>query len=111
MLLKNKVAIITGGSSGIGKATANLFAAHGAKIVIGDIDEKGGILTTTAINNNSGKAIFVKTDVSKMAEVKTLVDKTIETFGKIDVIHSNAAINPKVNALETTEEYGTKQLI
>jgi NAD(P)-dependent dehydrogenase (short-subunit alcohol dehydrogenase family) len=104
MLLKNKVAIITGGSSGIGKATANLFAEQGAKIVIGDIDEKGGIATTADINNNSGNAIFVKTDVSKMSEVKTLVHKTIETFGKIDVLHSNAAINPKVNALETTEE-------
>ena len=108
MLLENKVAIITGGSSGIGKATAYLFAEHGATIVIADIDEQGGIETTEYINNNSGKALFVNTDVSQMDQVKNLVDTTIETYRTIDIVHSNAAINPKVDALETTEDIWDK---
>ena len=64
MRLKDKVAIITGGASGIGKATAILFATHGAKIVVADIDEHGGNQTVTDIHNAGNAAIYIQTDVT-----------------------------------------------
>ena len=87
---KNKVALVTGGSFGIGRATALAFARKGAKVVIADWEENQE--TMDLIENLGGDAIFVKCDVSKKAEVKALIKKTIDTFGRLDFAFNNAGI-------------------
>lgn len=87
---KDKVALVTGGSSGIGRATALAFAKKGAKVVIADwIENKE---TMDLIKNLGAEAIFVKCDVSKSADVKALIEKTIDTFGRLDFAYNNAGI-------------------
>lgn len=87
---KDKVALVTGGSSGIGRATALAFAKKGAKVVIADWKENQE--TMDLIKNMGGEAIFVKCDVSKSADVKALIEKTIDTFGRLDFAYNNAGI-------------------
>ena len=88
--MKNKVALVTGGSFGIGRATAIAFAKRGAKVVIADwIDNNE---TLELINSADGDAIFIKCDVSKTADVKSLIEKTISTFGRLDFAFNNAGI-------------------
>jgi NAD(P)-dependent dehydrogenase (short-subunit alcohol dehydrogenase family) len=91
-LLKNKVALITGAASGIGKETALLFAKEGAKVVVSDIAEDDGKKVVKEIEDNEGKALFVKADTSKPEDHKVLVNKTIEVFGKLDIAVNNAGI-------------------
>lgn len=87
---KDKVALVTGGSSGIGRATALAFAKKGAKVVIADWIENQE--TMDLIKNLGGEAIFVKCDVSKSADVKALIEKTIDTYGRLDFAYNNAGI-------------------
>ncbi|MGN7722308.1 SDR family oxidoreductase [Chitinophaga sp. 22620] len=87
---ENKVAIVTGGSFGIGKATALAFSGRGAKVVIADLVEDSE--TYNAIVAGGGEAIFVKCDVSKTADVKKLVESTISTYGRLDYAFNNAGI-------------------
>ncbi len=103
---QGKVALVTGGSSGIGRATAIAFAREGAKVVVAaDKNVKGGEETVRLIKKASGEATFVKADVSKAAEVKALVDKTIELYGRLDYAHNNAGLRGDVGSLhEFTEE-------
>lgn len=90
MRLENKVAIITGGASGIGGATSKLFCKEGAKVAILDINEKAGNEIVSEINLNGGKAIFFKTDVSKSAEVSKSIKAVIKEFNKIDILFNHA---------------------
>jgi NAD(P)-dependent dehydrogenase (short-subunit alcohol dehydrogenase family) len=90
--LKDKVAIVTGGTSGIGRETALLFAEAGAKVVVAGRREVEGNDVVNAIRNGGGDAIFVKTDVSKAADVQALVQKTIEKYGRLDTAFNNAGI-------------------
>ncbi|MGM0506632.1 MAG: SDR family NAD(P)-dependent oxidoreductase [Bacteroidota bacterium] len=90
--LKNKVAIITGAASGIGKATALLFAAEGGKVIVSDIDEEGGASVVDEIKKNGGEAIFVRADTSSESDNKALVEKSVEAFGTLDVAVNNAGI-------------------
>ncbi len=102
MKLKDKVAIITGAASGIGKATAFLFVKEGAKIVVVDIDIKGKE-TVEAIGKNNGNAIFIKCDVSKISDVKNMVKQTVGKYGKIDILFNNAGIY-RLSSIEEMEE-------
>ncbi len=90
MRLANKVAIITGAGSGIGRASAYVFAREGARIAVADIDDAGGEETVAAIKADDGDAIFVHTDVSKASEIANLVKVTGDKFGKIDIFFNNA---------------------
>jgi len=106
MRLEGKVAIVTGAGSGIGRATAILFAREGTKVVVADVDEEGGRGTIRKIVNEGGDAIFVRTDVSQVDDVKKMIDNTISRYGRIDILFNNAGINITGTILETTlEEY------
>jgi NAD(P)-dependent dehydrogenase (short-subunit alcohol dehydrogenase family) len=91
MRLKNKVAIVTGGASGIGRATGELFAKEGARVVVTDIDAKGGQETVRRIRSAKGQAIFVRTDVSKEADVQNMVQAAVAAYGTVNILVNNAA--------------------
>ncbi|HJY81913.1 MAG TPA: SDR family NAD(P)-dependent oxidoreductase, partial [Candidatus Binatia bacterium] len=98
-----KVALVTGGSSGIGRATAQIFAREGAKVVVADLVVAGGEETVRLIHTAGGEALFVKTDVSQPAEVEATVKKTVETYGRLDCAFNNAGIE---GVIQPTVEYG-----
>jgi NAD(P)-dependent dehydrogenase (short-subunit alcohol dehydrogenase family) len=105
--LQNKVAIVTGASSGLGRAIALRYASEGASVVIADTIEaplEGGETTLERIRSGGGKALFVKTDISDWNDVDALVDETVQQFGGLDVMVNNAAIYTSTNLLETTPE-------
>ena len=104
MRLKDKVAIITGAASGIGKATAKLFAEHEAKVVVADIDSEGSEQTVTEIRDNGNVAIFINTDVTVKSDTQNLVTQTVETFGKLDILFNNAGIAMRLPVAELPEE-------
>jgi NAD(P)-dependent dehydrogenase (short-subunit alcohol dehydrogenase family) len=103
MRLKNKVAVITGAGSGIGRAVALLFAKEGANVVVVDIDEKGGTETVKEITSKNGEAYFVKADVAKEDEVIRMVNTVIEKFRRVDILHNNAGILRGGTVLDMSE--------
>ncbi len=90
--LAGKVAIVTGAASGIGRATALLFAAEGAKVVAADVDKARGDTVVQEIASAGGDAVFVRVDISSPEQVEALVRTAVETYGKLDVIFNNAGI-------------------
>jgi NAD(P)-dependent dehydrogenase (short-subunit alcohol dehydrogenase family) len=88
--LRGKVALITGAASGIGRATAELLAAQGAALVVADINEAGGQETVELIEDAGGQAIFVRADVTDVAQVEAMVQAAVGTFGGLDILHANA---------------------
>src|SRR5262245_4152485 len=90
--VEGKVALVTGGASGIGRATALTFAREGAKLVIADMNEEGGRQTVHMIMEKGGEAIFVRTDVSQAVEVQALISTAVETYGRLDCAHNNAGV-------------------
>ena len=102
---EGKVALVTGGGSGIGRASAVTFAKEGAKVVVADVDVEAGKETVQMITKNGGDAIFVRADVSKEAEVETLINKTVETYGRLDCAFNSAGIEANwAGIVECTEE-------
>src|SRR5690606_19984294 len=90
--MEGKVAIVTGGSSGIGLATAKEFARRGAHVVVSDVADEAGKKAVSEIEAEGGSAIYVNADVSNSEQVKALVEKTVETFGRLDYGVNNAGI-------------------
>ncbi len=91
MRLENKVAIVTGGAAGIGRAICELFAEEGAKVVIGDIDAEGGRETVRLIEAAGGSAVFVPTDVSQEAQAQNLVERAVSEYGAVNALVNDAA--------------------
>ncbi|WP_018612053.1 glucose 1-dehydrogenase [Segetibacter koreensis] len=109
--LKGKVAIVTGGASGIGKATAILYAEHGARVVVSDIHEQAGNDVVAQIKQKGGDAVFVKADVSQARDCEQLVNKTIEAFGSLDIAFNNAGIAGEENAISDMSIEGWDRII
>ena len=97
-LLEDKVALVAGGAVGIGRATAQIFAREGAKVVVADILVEEGQETVRLIKEVGGQAVFVKCDVSQGSEVKALVDHAVETYGRLDCAFNNAGIEGNVSS-------------
>ncbi len=89
MRMKGKVAVVTGGGGGIGRASVELLAREGAQVVIAEMNEATGRAAHQAVLDGGGQAIFVPTDVSSEEQMKALIDAAIRTYGKIDVLHNN----------------------
>jgi NAD(P)-dependent dehydrogenase (short-subunit alcohol dehydrogenase family) len=104
MRLKDKVAIITGSSKGIGEGCARVFAKEGAKVVITSRHEDEGQKMANRINNEGGIAIYIKVDVSNSKLVQNMINKTISEFGKLDILVNNAAYHISKNIEQTSEE-------
>ncbi|MBN9117911.1 MAG: glucose 1-dehydrogenase [Planctomycetes bacterium] len=98
-----KVVLVTGGTSGIGKATAIAFAKEGAKVVLSGRREKEGLAVVEEIKTAGGTAHFVQADVAKEADVKRLVDETVAKFGRLDVAFNNAGVEWAGPLTEVTE--------
>ena len=104
MQLDGKIALITGGGSGIGRETAVLFANHGAKIAIADLNPDGGQETVQLIRDAGGAAFFVQTDVSQAAQVENMVNAVVAEYGRLDIAFNNAGIEgAPVRTADVTE--------
>ncbi len=106
---EGKVALVTGAASGIGQATALLYATYGAKVIVSDIRDNGE--TVAKIKDAGGEATFIKADVSKAVECEALVAQTIATYGKIDIAFNNAGILGETNKLADTSLEGFAKVI
>ena len=106
MRLQNKVAIVTGAGSGFGEGIAKTFAREGARVVVNDINEAGGRRVTDEINaGNTGSAVFVKADVTRDADTKTMFDAAVENYGGIDIVVNNAGYTHRNKpVLDVTED-------
>jgi NAD(P)-dependent dehydrogenase (short-subunit alcohol dehydrogenase family) len=92
MMEQSRVALITGAASGIGKATALAFAGAGYAVALADLDEDGGSAVAAELEDRQCRALFVRCDVSDEVEVRTLVERTVATFGRLDAAFNNAGI-------------------
>jgi NAD(P)-dependent dehydrogenase (short-subunit alcohol dehydrogenase family) len=104
MKLFGKVAIVTGAGSGIGQTSAQLFAEEGAKVVVVDWDKDSGEKTTAAIRDQGGESVFCYADVSKQQDAQKMVGVCLETYGRLDILFNNAAVQIVAKLLDTTEE-------
>jgi len=110
MHLANQVALITGGTSGIGEATALVFAREGARVAITGRNEKRGHAVTEGVLQAGGKAIFLRTDVRKAVECERAVKETVKAFGRLDILFNNAGIFYPHDTLECSEEEWDEQI-
>jgi len=102
--LAGKVAIVTGGASGIGEATCKLFAREGARVIVADVQVEKGNAVAQAVRDGGGTAEFVRTDMARLEDVKAMIDYTANKFGRLDVLVNNAGVESPKPEVETSEE-------
>ena len=102
--LKDKVAIITGASMGLGEAMARLFAREGARVTVADIADEKGEQTVEQIKAAGGEAVYLHVDVTRTADVERMVHVTVDTFGHLDILVNNVGLQVNKDVVETTEE-------
>lgn len=98
-ILSDNVVIVTGAGSGIGQATAILYAQYGAKVIVSDINEKGSSETIEMIKKLNGEATFIRADVGKSEDCKALVEQTVQQYGRLDIAFNNAGIGGEMNPI------------
>ncbi len=103
-ILSGKSALITGGASGIGRATALLFAREGASIVIADVNASAGRVAAGMITDGGGRAVFIATDVTRAGECERAVQRAVKDFGGLDILCNNAGVIRRSTILDTTED-------
>jgi NAD(P)-dependent dehydrogenase (short-subunit alcohol dehydrogenase family) len=91
-MLTDRAGIVTGGASGIGRATVLALAEVGAKVLVADVDEAGGEAVAREVNAGGGTAQFLRTDVANAAEISAMVERTLSAFGGLDVAFNNADV-------------------
>lgn len=104
MLLDGKVALITGAASGQGRAASVLFAEHGARVVVADVNDEGAAETVAMVEDAGSKAVSVHADVSQRADNDAMVSAAVDAFGRLDILYNNAAIQMSGRLVHTTEE-------
>jgi NAD(P)-dependent dehydrogenase (short-subunit alcohol dehydrogenase family) len=100
--LDNKVAVITGAGSGMGRATAIRFAGEGASVVIADLNQEGGESAVRDCRENGGRAVFQKTDVSSEAAIEAAIERAVSEFGRLDITYNNAGLAGALGSIEQT---------
>jgi len=110
MRLNDRVALITGGTSGIGEATALLFAAEGAKVAITGRNEQRGAAVVSRIKERGGDAVFQRADVSRIDDCRRAVAETVRAFGRLDILFNNAGVYYPQTALECSEREWDEQI-
>jgi len=110
MRLEDKVAIITGAGSGMGRVAAQMFASEGAKVVVAEYDEKAGAETADLVRGAGGEATFVQTDVSSEADAAAMVAAAKDRYGRVDVLYNNAGVMPEIDhsVVDTDVAPGTR---
>jgi NAD(P)-dependent dehydrogenase (short-subunit alcohol dehydrogenase family) len=111
--LDNKVAVITGAASGMGRATAIRFAGEGAAVVVADLNQEGGETTVRQCREQGARAVYQRADVSSEADVKAMIDRAIAEFGRLDITFNNAGLVGALGSLETVtvEDWDRTQAI
>lgn len=104
MLLKDKIAVVTGIGTGMGKAIALRYAKEGAHVVGAEIDEASGQQTAAEVSAHDRRGLFVKTDMGRLADIKAMVAKAVDTFGQIDILVNNAGVTRSLGFFDVTEE-------
>src|SRR6266702_605536 len=111
MKLENKVALVTGAGSGIGQATALLFAREGAKVAVVDLREDAAKGTAEQIERGGGQALAIRADVSKAADVQAAVNQTLALWSRLDVLHANAGVPQRPTSIEEVGEATFDQIM
>ena len=109
--LQNKIALITGAASGIGRATAVAMAREGAHIIVSDVNESGGAETCGLVAQAGGEAVFIRADVSKAGDVESMLQETVRIFGRLDIAFNNAGVGGQMSPIEQKTEDEWDQVI
>jgi NAD(P)-dependent dehydrogenase (short-subunit alcohol dehydrogenase family) len=105
--LADKVALITGAGSGMGRAAAQMFAAEGARVIVAEFDEMAGAETVEMVTDAGGQATFVRADVSQEADARRMVEAAVSAYGRLDVLYNNAGIMPEADHSVTDTDVDT----